>query len=94
MDIDKKLIEHVAEIARLELSKEEKEQFIEDFKDILEAFSKIDNCPTNNVDIAVHAIALKDIVRDDIVKESLSLDVALSNTKNVKDGYFKGPSAL
>ena len=98
MNIDINLIERVADVARLELNDEEKEQFLKDFKDILEAFSKMDECETddttNTSSIAVHPVPLKDETRDDISKESLSKDLALSNAKNVKDGYFKGPSAL
>ena len=40
MKIDSELIEKVAKISRLTLNEKEKEDFVGDFKDILEIFSK------------------------------------------------------
>ena len=39
VEINKKLIEHVAKIARLELTEDEKENFSSQIKDIIEVFS-------------------------------------------------------
>ena len=94
MKVDKELIEHVAELARLKLTPEEEKKFLEDFKEILEAFSAIDKVDTKDVEAKFHPVDMKDRFRDDLVEDSLSQEEALENTKHKKDGYFKGPRAI
>ncbi len=94
MHVDKDLIRRVAANARLELSEKEVEKFAVQFKDILEAFSRLDEVDTNNVDIMLQPVELKNVLRDDTPKPSLPIEEALANTQHKKDGYFKGPRAL
>jgi aspartyl-tRNA(Asn)/glutamyl-tRNA(Gln) amidotransferase subunit C len=94
MKVDKKLIEDVATVARLELDEKEKEKFVKEFKEILDAFSKIDEVDTSKVKSSFQPVELKNMERKDKVEESLSQEEALSNTKHKKDGYFKGPRAV
>ena len=94
MKVDKELIENVARVARLELSDKEKEKFVKDFKDILEAFSAIDKCDTEGIKPSFQPVELKNQMREDEVEESLSQEDALKNTEHKKDGYFKGPKAV
>ncbi len=94
MDITKELIRRVAENARLSLSEKEVETFTIQFKEILGAFSKLDELDTKGVEIQVQPVELKDALRDDIPKSCLSQDEALANTPHKKDGYFKGPRAI
>lgn len=94
MKIDKKLIEHVAEVARLKLSKREIEKFTPQLKEILEAFSKIAKVNTDKIKESFQPIELKDFMREDIEEKSLSQEEALSLTKHKKNGYFKGPKVI
>ena len=94
MKVDKELIENVAALARLKLTAEEEKEFLKDFKEILSAFSKIDEVDTKDEEPAFQAVEIKDRLRDDSVEKSLSQEEALSNTKHKKDGYFKGPRAI
>ena len=50
MKVDKELIKRVATVARLELTGEEEIQFVEDFKEILDAFSKIEEVDTSGLE--------------------------------------------
>ena len=94
MKVNKELIEEVAKNARLELTEEEKELFVKDFQEILEAFKKLDECNTENTEPAFHPIELKDHLREDKVEESLSQKEALQNTKHKSAGFFLGPKTL
>ena len=94
MNIDEELVEKVAMNARLELSKEEVSKFKQDFFDVLEAFSKIKEVDTDDVEISIQPIEIKNVFRDDQKRECLSQEQALSNAKEKKDGYFKGPKIL
>lgn len=94
MKIDEELIKKVADLARLDLSKEETKSFVKDFKEILDNFSSIDKCDTRGIKPSFQPVKIKNVVRDDKVEESISQEEALSNTEHKKDGYFKGPMAV
>ncbi|MEE9525118.1 MAG: Asp-tRNA(Asn)/Glu-tRNA(Gln) amidotransferase subunit GatC [Candidatus Woesearchaeota archaeon] len=94
MKVDKELIKNVASLARLELTDKEEKQFEEDFKEILKAFSKIDEVDTKDTKESFQPVEIKNRLREDLVEESLSQGEALENTEHKKDGYFKGPRAI
>ncbi|MBI2134651.1 Asp-tRNA(Asn)/Glu-tRNA(Gln) amidotransferase subunit GatC [Candidatus Woesearchaeota archaeon] len=92
--VDEKLIEHVADVARLKISEKEKKQFVKELKEILDTFSKLDEVDTKGIDVSLQPVELKNVLREDKAKECLSQEEALSLTQNKKDGYFKGPRAI
>ncbi len=94
MGIDKELIKHVAEVARLDLTEKEIEEFLPQLKEILAAFSQIQEIDTENTKPSFHPVVLKDSMREDIPKASLSNEDTLKNTQHKKDGYFKGPKVV
>ncbi len=94
MEIDKKLLEHVAQTARLKLTEEEINKFQPQLKEALEFFSKLQEVNTDNVKPSFHPVEIKNVMREDAEKECLSQDDALSLTEHKKDGYFKGPRAV
>ncbi len=87
-DIDEEVVRHVAELARIELEEGDIEGFVEDFSEILEYFSVLDDLP-EDID---KEDALENIWREDKVKESLDQDEVLGNAEESEDGYIKGPS--
>ena len=94
MEVDKKLLEHVAELARLRLNEEEIKKFLPQLKEILEFFSQLKDINTDNVKPSFQPVELKNAMREDKEEGCLSQDDALSLTENKKDGYFKGPRAV
>ena len=94
MQVDRKLLEHVAEVARLKLTEKEIEKFLPQLKETLEFFSKLKEINTDNVKPSFHPVELKNAMRDDKEGKCLSQDEALSLTEHKKDGYFKGPRAV
>ena len=94
MRIDKALIEHIAELARLKLTEKEIEKFLPQLKEILETFSKLDEVNTENTKPSFQPVELKNMAREDKIKDCLTQEEALTNAKDKKDGYFKGPKAL
>jgi len=92
--INKELIEHVAEVARLRLTDKEKEKFSKELKEILEVFSKIDKVDTKNVETSLQPVELKNMLREDKEEKSFTQEEALSLTDHKKDGYFKWPKAV
>ena len=92
--VDRKLLEHVAEVARLKLTEQEIKKFLPQLKEALEFFSKLEEVDTNNIKPSFQPVELKNVMREDAEKECLSQDEALSLTEHKKDGYFKGPRAI
>tara|TARA_Y100000310_G_C20527720_1_gene736896 strand:+ start:515 stop:799 length:285 start_codon:yes stop_codon:yes gene_type:complete len=94
MKIDEALIDEVADVARLKLSKEEKKRYVKDLKEVLEAFSTLKEVDTKNTESSFQPVELKNHTREDEVKECLSQEQALANVKEKKDGYIKGPRVV
>lgn len=94
MKVDEKLIEHVATLARLKLTKEEIKEFTPQLKEVLDSFSKLDEVDTGKVGISPQPIEIKNVMREDRTEASLTQEDALSNAEHKKDGYFKGPRAV
>ena len=94
MEIDRKLLEHVAEVARLKLTEDEIRKFLPQLKEALDFFSQLQDVNTQNVKPSFQPVEIKNIVREDNEKQCLSQDEVLSLTEHKKDGYFKGPRAV
>jgi aspartyl-tRNA(Asn)/glutamyl-tRNA(Gln) amidotransferase subunit C len=93
MKVDRELLEHVAKVARLELTSHEIDRFIPQLKEILAAFEELDSLHLSGVEPSIQPVPLKDALREDASHDCLTQDEALLNAKNSKDGYFKGPGA-
>jgi len=92
--IDKKTVKRVAEVARLELSEKELDNFSEDLVSILEAFKVIEKVDTQKVKPTFQPVEVKNRTRPDAVEPGLSQEEALTNTRNKEDGFFKGPKVV
>lgn len=80
-------VEHVAELARVDLDEGEIETFSEQFAEILEYFEALDEVPEIE-----HEPELKNVMRSDEIREGLNREDALANAPESEDGYFKGPN--
>ncbi|MFC1768813.1 Asp-tRNA(Asn)/Glu-tRNA(Gln) amidotransferase subunit GatC [Nanoarchaeota archaeon] len=94
MKVDEKLIKHIAEVSRLDLTPSEIKEFLPQLKEVLKSFSEMDKVDTKGAKPSFQPVEIKSVLRDDKEEECLSQDEALSNTKHKKDGYFKGPKAV
>jgi len=89
--ITKEQVEHIAWLARIKLTDEEKENLILTFSDILDYFRKIDEVDTSEIDYTFHGVQIKNIMREDIVRPSLSLEEALKNAPKKEKNFIKAP---
>ena len=94
MELNKDTVKNVAKVARLNLTDKEVKKFTPQLKEILEAFSEIDNVDTKDTKMSIQPVPLKNSLREDIPKDCLSVEDALRNTEHKKDNYFKGPRAI
>ena len=59
--IDKELIEHTAEVARLKLTEKEKAKFSKELNEVIGAFSNLDEVDTKGIDISLQPVELKNV---------------------------------
>jgi aspartyl-tRNA(Asn)/glutamyl-tRNA(Gln) amidotransferase subunit C len=84
--VDAAEVEHVADLARVDLDDEEAAAFAAQFAEILEYFEALDEVPEVESDPE-----LVNVMRSDEVEAGLEQDEALANAPETEDGYFKGP---
>ncbi|MEE9557877.1 MAG: Asp-tRNA(Asn)/Glu-tRNA(Gln) amidotransferase subunit GatC [Candidatus Brocadiales bacterium] len=93
--IDKKTIDHVALLARLELSDEEKEVFTTQLEDILKHIEKLKELDTSQVEpMAYVATTAKNVFREDEARPSIDLEEALKNAPSRSGDFFKVPKVI
>jgi aspartyl-tRNA(Asn)/glutamyl-tRNA(Gln) amidotransferase subunit C len=94
MSITVKDVQHVAKLARLQLSPEEEATFTEQMNASVQYAEKLNELDTENVEPTTHVLQVSNVMRDDVVKESLSQEAALLNAPEDEDGHFKVPAVL
>ena len=86
--IDAEDVKHVSELARVTVTDEEAEEFVEEFNDVLGYFETLDDVP----DDVESEDDLENVMRADEPEPSLPQDEALENADETEDGYFVGPT--
>jgi len=89
--VDEKLVKEIAALARLDLSQEETEMFVSQFKDILDYVSILNEVDTENVPPAYLSSANQSVTREDEIEESISTSEFLANAPQSKDDYIVIP---
>ncbi len=84
-------VEHVAQLARLALSDEEKQRLTEQLNAILTYMEQLNEVPTENVEPTTHVLDLVNVFRDDLVRQTLSADAALANAPETAQHFFVVP---
>jgi aspartyl-tRNA(Asn)/glutamyl-tRNA(Gln) amidotransferase subunit C len=92
--LDPKQIDHVATLARLGLSDEEKQTMLTELAQILEHFQLLEALDTRDVEPTAQVIPLVNTMREDVVEESLSPDAVLANAPRVEAGHIAVPAVL
>lgn len=94
MSITLKDVEHVANLARLELSDAEKEQFTDQLNAILKYAEKLNSLDTDNVEPTSHVLPITNVMRDDVRRPSLPIEKVMLNAPDEEDGQIKVPAVL
>jgi len=87
-------IEHVARLARLELTDEEKARLREQLGVILENAAKVSEVATDDVPPTAYAIPRSNVLRPDEITPSLTTEQVLGNAPEVESDRFKVPRVV
>lgn len=84
-------VEHVAQLARLALQADEKQQLTEQLNAILTYMEQLNEVPTDGVEPTTHVLDLANVWRDDVVQDSLGAETALANAPETTHHFFVVP---
>ena len=87
-------VNHIAELARLELTLEEKERYQQQLSAILEYAGRLQQLDTIGIAPTASVLPLHCILRVDEVKPGLSTDAVLRNAPEVEQSQFRVPPVL
>jgi aspartyl-tRNA(Asn)/glutamyl-tRNA(Gln) amidotransferase subunit C len=94
MAVTIKDVEHIAELAKLEFSAEEKEMLTLQMNRILEYMEKLNTLDTSAVEPLSHVLELTNVFRTDEVKAGVSTEEALKNAPSRTEQFFKVPKVI
>ena len=94
MTISIQEVEHIARLARLELTEEEKKRFQVELGKIIEYFDQLKKLDTSNVSPMTHAVPIENVLREDESKSCLSVEEVLKNAPEKKESYFQVPKVV
>ncbi len=94
MAVTIKDVEHIAQLAKLNFSEEEKANFTDQFNQILTFMEKLNELDTKNVEPLSQVIELQNVLREDKVVPSLPTEEALKNAPAKTDRFFKVPKVI
>jgi len=87
-------VEHVAYLARLELSEEEKESYTRQLNSILDFMQQLNELDTREVEPMAHVLPLVNVLREDEARPGLSREEALSGAPDRDQGQFRVPKIV
>lgn len=94
MEIDRKLIDQIETLARLQLTEREKETLQEQLTRILDHVETIEELDLEDVDPLTHPLDLENVQREDQVEDGISVDEALQNAPERTENFFSVPRVI
>lgn len=84
-------VEHVAKLARLELTDAEKELYTKQLGDVLKYVDQMNEIDTSHVKPMTQVIDFYNVMREDKVVQNYTKEELMANGPDVEDGFFKVP---
>jgi aspartyl-tRNA(Asn)/glutamyl-tRNA(Gln) amidotransferase subunit C len=92
--INTNTVKHIATLVRLGISEEEAQTFSGQFSSIIDYFNMLNEVNTENVTPASDIANAENVLREDVVKPSMSHEEFLKNAPKSERGYVKVPTVL
>jgi aspartyl-tRNA(Asn)/glutamyl-tRNA(Gln) amidotransferase subunit C len=90
--IDREQVLYVAKLARLKLTDDEVEKMTGELSQILEHVERMEGLDLDGVEPTSHVVALENVLREDVPRESLARERALQQAPDATDDGFRVPS--
>lgn len=92
--IDKKTIQHVAKLARLEITDEEANEYSQQLGKALGHFEQISKINTQGIEPLVTPTEIEDFWREDVAKQEFSAEDMTNNAPSKVGNLFKVPPVV
>ncbi len=87
-------IEHIALLARLKLSEDEKKRLSVQVGSIIEYIDALNELDTSDIEPTAHVLPMINVFRTDTVKPSLPREKALQNAPGCTNEFFRVPKII
>jgi aspartyl-tRNA(Asn)/glutamyl-tRNA(Gln) amidotransferase subunit C len=87
-------VEHIAELARLRLSEDEKARYREQLSEILDYAARLQAVDTSGISPTSSVLPARCVLRKDEPRPGLSLEEVLRNAPETEKGQFRVPPVL
>ncbi len=94
MSIDRKTVEHVARLARLALTHEERGRIQEQLSSILGHINVINEADTSGVSASANILPMTNVMTEDASRPPVPPQTLLENAPAREDGYFRVRAVL
>jgi aspartyl-tRNA(Asn)/glutamyl-tRNA(Gln) amidotransferase subunit C len=94
MEVNDSLIENLAKLSHLSFSESERKEIKADLQEMISFIEKLKEIDTSGVEPLLHMSDNVNVLRDDVVKGSISREEALSNAPDTDGIYFKVPKVI
>ena len=91
MSISQEEVKHIAYLSRLDLKEDEVDHYTGHISQLLDYVETLKGVNVDHVEPMSHAIPTLNVMRDDVVGQSLSVEDALANAPEKEGPYFKVP---
>lgn len=94
MEVNDALIDNLSNLARLEFNAVEKEEIKKDLRKMIDFVEKLGELDTTGVEPLLHMSPVINVLREDVIKGSVSQEQALSNAPATDGTYFTVPKVI
>ena len=94
MKVTRETIEHIADLARLNISEKEKDKLTLEMEKILSYVDKLNELDTSDVKPMEHVIPIQNVLREDMVKGSFEREKLMKCAPSHENGCYKVPKVV
>ena len=94
MKIDNALVDRLAELSKLEFDEQSKEGIKKDLQKILDLVEKLEEVNVDGVEPLIYMTDEKNVLRKDVVADTVTKEEALQNAPQRDSDYFKVPKVI
>jgi len=94
MAIDRKTVENVAKLARLQLTPEELDRYGKQLGAILDYIAKLEKLDVQGLEPLAQAVDMHNVFRDDVPRPGLPREAALQNAPEKNGDFFIVPKIV
>jgi aspartyl-tRNA(Asn)/glutamyl-tRNA(Gln) amidotransferase subunit C len=87
-------IDHVANLARLALTPDEKAIFAEQLGNVLHHIEQLSKVDVTGIEPTAHAFAVSNVWQDDVAQPALTVDQAMRNAPEQRDNMIVVPKVV